>query len=177
VLIAAPGTAPLPAVAAQDERWAVIFLQDSRSDNSDDTDMPIRVAFHDDPVPFPLSLQPVSNHGKNLLNEDEVESLFAARGFDIIAPETRSLREQIILVANASEIAGVTGSALHLALFNGNPESKLIALDVRSSVNQHIVEQVRGTRAFHMNCVKSRDELGQPQLDCALIWQALKEIL
>ena len=115
--------------------------------------------------------------GKNLLNEDEVESLFAARGFDIIAPETRSLREQIILVANASEIAGVTGSALHLALFNGNPESKLIALDVRSSVNQHIVEQVRGTRAFHMNCVKSRDELGQPQLDCALIWQALKEIL
>ena len=106
-----------------------------------------------------------------------MEALFAARGFDIIAPNTRSLREQVILVANATVIAGVTGSALHLALFNDNPESKLIALDIRSSINQHIVEQIRGTRAFHVNCVKSRDELGRSQADCALIWQALKGTL
>jgi hypothetical protein len=114
---------------------------------------------------------------KTLVNEDEVEALFAARGFEIIAPETRSLRDQVSLVANASAIAGVTGSALHLALFNDNPETKLIALDLRASVNQLVLEQIRGTRAFHINCIGAHDEQGRPRLDCGLIWQALKEIL
>ena len=115
--------------------------------------------------------------GKTLVNEDEVEALFAARGFEIIAPETRSLRDQVALASNASAIAGVTGSALHLAMFNDNPETKLIALDLRTSLNQLILEQIRGTRAFHIKCVGARDAEGRPQLDCAVIWQGLNDIL
>ncbi|MFO1080887.1 MAG: glycosyltransferase family 61 protein [Reyranellaceae bacterium] len=113
---------------------------------------------------------------KTLANEDEIEALFAARGFEIIAPETRSLAEQVDVVAHASHVAGVTGSALHLALFGNDPKSRLIALDPRWEINQFIIEQIRNIEAFHINCAESTDADGARQFDCGLVWQALKQI-
>lgn len=42
---------------------------------------------------------------------------FAAAGFDVVAPETLSVDEQLALVADAEHVAGASGSALHLTAF------------------------------------------------------------
>jgi capsular polysaccharide biosynthesis protein len=114
---------------------------------------------------------------KSVLNEEEVEAVFAARGYEIIAPELRPFNEQVMLIANALEVAGITGSALHLALFCNNPNTRLIALDLRLSVSQLAVEAVRGLEAHHIYCIESRDEAGRPRIDCQLIRQVLTEHL
>jgi capsular polysaccharide biosynthesis protein len=47
----------------------------------------------------------------------ELDEVFAAAGYDVVAPETLPLDDQLELVATAGELAGLTGSALHLAAF------------------------------------------------------------
>ncbi len=46
-----------------------------------------------------------------------LDAVFAAAGFDVVAPETLSIRDQIRLAASASILAGSAGTALHLAAF------------------------------------------------------------
>ena len=48
-------------------------------------------------------------------NEQDVEQEFASRGFSIVYPETLGIGEQVAIAAAATDIAGIDGSALHLA--------------------------------------------------------------
>ena len=67
-------------------------------------------------MPKRLYLSRQRNSERPLQNEVEVASLFAAKGFAIISPETLPIQEQMRLAANAELIAGPTGSNLfHLA--------------------------------------------------------------
>lgn len=52
-----------------------------------------------------------------LVNEKEVESLFEKSGFEILAPESMSIEEQVRLARSCSVIAGSVGSQLYLAAF------------------------------------------------------------
>src|SRR5262249_27742200 len=54
-------------------------------------------------------------------NEADAEDFFRRRGYEIVAPEMLPFEEQVAIVANATHIAGPSGSALHLVLFNNNP--------------------------------------------------------
>lgn len=45
----------------------------------------------------------------------ELDAVFAAAGFEVVAPETLAIDDQLELVATAGVLAGLTGSALHLA--------------------------------------------------------------
>jgi hypothetical protein len=53
-----------------------------------------------------------------ILNEDEVEGVFADLGFTIVHPQELSIREQICLYAGAEVIAGEYSSALHNSIFS-----------------------------------------------------------
>lgn len=50
-------------------------------------------------------------------NEVELEHVFRSHDFEIIYPETLNFLEQVSLCANASVVAGVSGSGLHNSLF------------------------------------------------------------
>lgn len=64
---------------------------------------------------------------RRLVNEAEIEALFAQRGFTIIRPEEHPFETQIALVAGARFIAGPSGSAMHLAAF-ARPDARVLML-------------------------------------------------
>lgn len=74
-----------------------------------------------------LSRKKLKKDKRFLINEDEVESVFCALGFEIIYPEELSLREQIHCLDQAKVVAGPSGSALHNAAFM-RPGQLLISL-------------------------------------------------
>ncbi|MDD4556571.1 MAG: glycosyltransferase 61 family protein [Alphaproteobacteria bacterium] len=66
--------------------------------------------------------------GTICFGEELIEKTFKENGYKIIYPEKISLKEQISYLNNAKEIAGLSGTALHLALF-AKPKTKLISLE------------------------------------------------
>lgn len=114
---------------------------------------------------------------KLVVNEADAESLFASRGFQIVAPETLPFEAQIMLIGNASHVAGLAGSALHMILFNGQPETKLIELSSRYVRNQIIINALRRVEGHHIFCVNQLDETARPVLDIERIADTLDHIL
>lgn len=55
--------------------------------------------------------------GSHCFNEKYFEDFFAARGFEVIAPEKLPIDEQISLVMGADEIAATMGTLTHWAMF------------------------------------------------------------
>lgn len=49
--------------------------------------------------------------------EEKIEKIFEKNGYKIIHPETLPLAQQISLIGNCKSLAGVAGTALHLAVF------------------------------------------------------------
>jgi len=58
-----------------------------------------------------------ASQSRSITNREAIEAHFAERGFDIVAPETLPIPDQIQLIRSASFIAGEYGSALHASLF------------------------------------------------------------
>lgn len=58
--------------------------------------------------------------GTLCLGEYLFENIYKNNGYKIVYPEKLSLKEQITLIKNASEIAGISGTAMHMALFADN---------------------------------------------------------
>lgn len=70
--------------------------------------------------------------GREYANSEEVDGLFASRGFRVVYPETLSVMEQIRLARSAPLLAGPGGSALHLAAF-AKPGARVLELgDIRT---------------------------------------------
>lgn len=124
-------------------------------------------------------LAAVLNSGKPrkaISNEHEVEALFRKRGFEIVSPETLPFEEQIAMVANATHVAGTSGSALHLILFNNNPCAKVIELRTKPAINQLLISAIRGIEAFHIWSRAFSGPVAEVVLELDIIDRAMKEI-
>lgn len=101
----------------------------------------------------------------------ELDEVFGAAGFRVLAPEELPVREQIRMAAGASVLAGQAGTALHLAVF---AEAGTRCIEVGDSrtrksglPNQQVIHAVRDHRvAFVPNAMSGAeiahalDELG-----------------
>lgn len=58
----------------------------------------------------------------NLFGEDKIENVFKDNGYKVIYPEKLSTKEQIAIVKGAKHLAGISGSALHIAAFASSPD-------------------------------------------------------
>lgn len=58
-----------------------------------------------------------STTGREFINGDEVDAVFAEHGFRVVQSETMTVTEQIRLARSAPILAGPSGSALHLSVF------------------------------------------------------------
>lgn len=58
----------------------------------------------------------VNGHGC-VSGERQIEKIFEKNGYKVIYPEQLTFNEQVTLAYNCTEMAGLAGSALHLALF------------------------------------------------------------
>lgn len=54
---------------------------------------------------------------RRFVNQDDVEEVFRARGFQVVTPETLSVQEQVELFSRARVIAGPTGAAIANLVF------------------------------------------------------------
>ncbi len=61
-----------------------------------------------------------THDGRPLLNQDAIEAIASAHGFEVVHPERLPLPEQIALIRGARRVVGQYGSALHGTLF-GRP--------------------------------------------------------
>ena len=109
-------------------------------------------------------------------NEDEAEALFRRKGYEIVRPETLPFEEQVAIVANATHVAGPSGSALHLMLFNDNPRTKLIELRTKPAVNQLLISAIRSAAAFHIWSATSESSPERTVLDLSVVERAVQEI-
>lgn len=109
-------------------------------------------------------------------NEEEAEVFFRGLGYEILQPELLPIEEQVAIVANATHVAGPSGSALHLMLFNDNPQARLIELRTKVAVNQRLISAIRGNEAFHITCAMMDRSSGTATFDMDVIERALREI-
>ncbi len=75
-----------------------------------------------------VSRRRVSTGWHSIVNEDEIEALFAALGFEILHPQELSIQEQIRAFAQAEIVAGEYSSALHNTIFSP-PGTRVIGLN------------------------------------------------
>lgn len=85
--------------------------------------------------------------------EEVVQNIFAKNGYRIVCPETLPLAEQISCVAGATHLAGLAGTALHLAVFM-KPGGRVIQIKRNtristdekddSAIAQEVVNQTSG---------------------------------
>ena len=109
-------------------------------------------------------------------NEEEAETYFRGRGYEILWPELMDFETQVAIVANATHVAGPSGSALHLMLFNANPQAKLIELRTKPAVNQLLISAIRGYEAFHISSLVEGGPPDQTLLDMDVVDRAVREI-
>lgn len=85
--------------------------------------------YYDDgvgPKKIYVSRLKLKNKRRRLLNEIDVENVFASHGFSIIHPQELSFRKQVSLFRNADFIAGPAGSAMYNCAFQKKPRKTLI---------------------------------------------------
>ncbi len=83
---------------------------------------------------------------RHFYNEEYFEDFFAARGFEVVAPEKLSIEEQISLVMGADELAATLGTLTHWALFC-KPTAKFIMFPRMKNDEtpfQHIINKIFG---------------------------------
>jgi hypothetical protein len=83
-------------------------------------------------------------------HERLVEKIMADLGYVILHPQDFSFQNQIRLMQRAKCVAGMDGSAMHLAVFC-EPGTKVICLDTRYVRTQFILEKLRGLHALHID--------------------------
>lgn len=72
-----------------------------------------------------LSRRQLSARNDRTPNIAEVEAAFAARGYEILHPETMTLEDQMYTLLGARHLAGENGSALHWSLYSPHVRSVL----------------------------------------------------
>jgi hypothetical protein len=120
-----------------------------------------------------LKLKTARDHRKAVANEAQVEALFAARGFEIIAPEKIPFHEQIAIAGGANQLAGLKGSALHMSLFNQRSQSRLIQLGRTQTMNQCLIDGLKNMQAHHIMCEAAKTDAGSV-VDLDIVHAALR---
>lgn len=109
-------------------------------------------------------------------NEEEAETFFRGQGYEILQPELMDFEDQVAIIANATHVAGPSGSALHMMLFNANPRARLIELMTKPTVNQLLISSIRGYEAFHISSLVQDGVPGPMLLDMDAVERAAREI-
>lgn len=84
-----------------------------------------------------------------ILNEDAIDALMAARGFEVTYPETLAPETLMATLRDAAVLVATDGSHAHLAAFC-RPGIRTVLLDTRPVPSQFAIAVLRGFRAVHV---------------------------
>ena len=89
--------------------------------------------------------------GTLCLGEYLFEDIYKQNGFKIVHPEKLSLKEQISVMKNASELAGISGTGMHMALFaEDNIDITILERTDNPVPEQAIINQAIKARAYYV---------------------------
>lgn len=99
----------------------------------------------------------------NEVGEKEIEAIFEKVGFTVMAPEKLSLVEQIFYIRNCKEMAAMSGTIPHNAIF-ASADMKLIILNRTPLVNppQMRINQIVGNDCTYVD-VYAKEMLKRPK--------------
>ena len=99
-----------------------------------------------------LSRRGVPKHFGGFAQEEELETLLAARDWAIVRPETQPLEDQVDIFATAGVVAGVIGSAFHSVVLSANPRAKLILVCRPGLPHDYYnaIARARGLRQYYV---------------------------
>jgi hypothetical protein len=122
-----------------------------------------------------LKIKTPGDRKKVVVNEEEVEQIFARRGFTIIAPEKLPFHQQIAFAAGAGQIAGMKGSALHMSLFCQRPHARVIQMGRVQSMNQSLIDGLKNMASHQILCQSGQSANGAV-VDLETIRSALRQM-
>jgi len=102
--------------------------------------------------------------GGGLLNERELEAHARALGWEIVHPQFLPIREQAALIASASRVAGLDGSAFHTALLAQEIRGRFTIFFLRNT-GDHAYTRVARMKGF------AQDEISLAEKACFLAGQ------
>jgi capsular polysaccharide biosynthesis protein len=82
--------------------------------------------------------------------EELLETVALRHGYDVIHPETLTFAAQVQLMQQATAIAGLDGSAMHLAVFC-QPGTQVRCFDTRHVRNQYVLESLMALEGSHFD--------------------------
>ncbi|HEX8389075.1 MAG TPA: glycosyltransferase family 61 protein [Sphingomonas sp.] len=85
-----------------------------------------------------LSRSRLPDKKRSATNEEEMEAIAAAHGFEIVYPEALSFAQQVAMMRAAGAVAGCDGSAMHLTVFSP-PGTQVLVFDTRNGVTQNSI--------------------------------------
>lgn len=89
--------------------------------------------------------------GTLCLGEYLFENMYKKNGFKIVHPEKLSLKEQIYVMKNASELAGISGTGMHMALFaDDNIDITILERTDNPVPEQAIINQAIKANAYYV---------------------------
>jgi len=98
-----------------------------------------------------------SRHRRNrvLVDEEEVERSFAARGFAVLHPQELGIAEQVAAIRHARLIAGSAGSAMYLSAFARQGARKLIVSPRDFAFrDDQLISHLRGGQLAYVLCAR-----------------------
>ena len=87
---------------------------------------PVLSLQQDSPKKLYISRRRLGSAKRSLINEEEIERIFSAYGFEIIHPQELDLSTQLQLFFNADYLAGMEGSGLHNLLFSQSAKGLIV---------------------------------------------------
>jgi hypothetical protein len=119
-----------------------------------------------DPAPPYRKLYVTRRNAKvrRIINETEVADYLAHRGFEVVALETRTFREQVQLFAEADMVVAQHGAGLTNLLFSQSPRVLEIMSDQDRQIYFSLISQSRGFahKQIHMNGTDKNDDVTVP---------------
>lgn len=106
----------------------------------------------DDAPSQPSRIFLARRRGRNIVNADEVEAVFARHGFAIVDPSTLSFIEQVRLFAAATHVAGPLGAAFSNTIFC-RPGTSVLGLGSRYAVTSSLFQnlaELMGCDCIHL---------------------------
>jgi len=123
-----------------------------------------------------LSRSRLAQDPRRVLGDEALDEMFDRAGFEVIYPETLDFVDQLRTVASAELLAGLTGSALHLAAFAMNELRVLEVGDRRSPDRGLLTQRAINARLGHRAAYLPFFELSDRR-DMVLTQQALRSLL
>lgn len=110
--------------------------------------------------PVYLTKKNVTSGVSHFVNEAAFAERLARAGVEVIAPETLSLAEQVVLFRTRAVVSGLIGSAFHTSAFA--PPSRLVMLNYHRTLwtNQLLLDQANGNEALYLYDTEESRHLG-----------------